>query len=139
MQARMDRRHHRDVDIASARRLNLLSRARLGLRRAGIAVEKERAFREAGQRGKRRLMRLIGGDDREHRLGPRDRLGRGRGAEHLRRGIVGSLRRAHLRVGRIGLDVVGADARLEARLGAPAVEKRVRRLAEAEKGDGAYR
>ena len=95
MQARMDRRHHRDVDIASARGLDLLRGARLGLRRAGIAVEKERAFGEARQSRERGFVRLIGGDDGEHRLGARDRLGRGRSAEHLRRRIIGSLRRPH--------------------------------------------
>ncbi len=63
MQARMNRRHHRDIDIASASRLHRLSRARLGLRGAGVTIEEQRAFHEAWQRGHRRLVRLVGGDD----------------------------------------------------------------------------
>ena len=137
VQARMNRRHHGDVDIASARRLDLLRSARLGLRRAGVAIEEQGASLEARQRGDRRLVRLIGGDDGEHRLRPGDRLGRARSAEHFRRRIVRSLSRAHLRLRRIGLDVVGANAPLEIRIGSPAVEEGARRLAKAEKGDGA--
>ena len=137
MEARVDRRHHRDVDIAPARRVDLGGGAGLGLRRARIAIEEERAFREAGQGRQRRLMRLIGGDDREHRLGPGQRLRRGRSADDIRRHIVGPLRRPDRGIGRIGLDVVNANARLEARVAAPAVEERARRLAEAKKCDGA--
>ena len=84
MQARMDRRHHGDVDITPARGLDLLRGARLGLRRAGIAVEKERAFGEAWQSRDRGFVRLVGGDDGKDRLGACHRLGRGRSAEHLR-------------------------------------------------------
>ena len=99
MQARMDRRHHRDVDIAPARGLDVLRAAQLGLRRAGIAVEKERAFGEPWQSRYRGFVRLVGGDDGKHRLGACHRLGRGRSAEHLRRRIVGSLRRPHSGLG----------------------------------------
>ena len=133
----MDRRHHRDVDIMSARGLDLLSGAGLGLRRAGIAVEEERAFGEAGQSRDRRFVRLVGGDDGKDRFGPRHRLGRGRSAEHLRCRIIGPLRSPHFGIGRVGLDVIGANARLEVRVAAPAGEKGLRSLAEAEKGDGA--
>src|SRR6185437_11368801 len=103
------------------------------------AIEEQRAPREARQGGDRGLVRLVGGDEGEHRSGAFYRLGRGRSAEHVRRRIVGSLRRAHLRVRRIGLDVVSANTRPELRVRAPAVEKGARRLAEAEKRDGAYR
>ena len=137
VQARMNRRHHRDVDIASARGFHLPSGARLGLRRAGIAIEKQGASLEAWQRGDRRFVRLVGGDDGEHRLRPGDRLGRARSAEHFRRRIVGALRRPNLRVRQIGLDIVGANARLEIRVGAPAVEEGARGLAKTEKGDRA--
>ncbi len=137
MQARMNRRHHGDVDIPSARGLDLLRGARLSLRGAGIAIEEERAFREARQRRHRGFVRLIGGDDGEHRLRARDRLGRGRSAKHLRRRVVGSLRRSDGVIGRIGLDVVRANARLEVWVGAPAIEEGAGRLAEAEKSDGA--
>ncbi len=71
VQARMDRRHHRDVDVAPARRLDRARRARLGLRRAGIAVEEEGAGGEARQRGERRGVGLIGGDDGEDQLARR--------------------------------------------------------------------
>ncbi len=137
VQARMNRRHHGDVDIASARGFHLPSRARLGLRRAGIAIEEQRSSRETWQRRHRRFVRLVGGDDREHRLRSGDRLGRARSAKHFRRRIVGALRRPNLRVRRIGLDVEGANAPLEIRIGSPAVEEGARRLAKAEKGDGA--
>ena len=137
VQARMDRRHHRDVDIAAARGLDVMSGARLGLRRAGIAVEKERAFGETWQSRHRRFVRLVGGDDGKDGLGARHRLGRGRSAKHFRRRIVRSLRSPHFGIGRIGLDVVGANARLEVRIGAPAIEKGMRGFAEAQKGDRA--
>jgi hypothetical protein len=134
----MNRRHHRSVDIPSARGPDVLTGARLGLRRTGITIEKQRASHEAGQRHHRGFVCLVGGDDGEHSLGPRDRFGRARSAEHVRRDVVGSLRCPNLRVGRIGLDVVGAYARREVRIGAPAVEKGARSLAEPEKRDGAY-
>ena len=136
MQARMDRRHHGDVDIKSARRLDLLRGARLGLRRAGIAVEKERPFREARQGRYRGFVRLIGGDDGKDRLGactasaaveapstspPHSRLAS----------------RSALPNRRVGLDVIGANAGLEVPVGAPAGEKGLRGLAKAEKGDRA--
>ena len=137
VQARMDRRHHGDVDIASARGLDFLRGARLGLRSAGIAIEEERALGETWQSRDRRFMRLVGGDDGKDRLGPRDRFGRGRRAQNLRGGIIGSLRSPHFGIGRVGLDIIGANARLEVRVGSPAREEGLRRLAEAEKGDGA--
>ena len=72
MQTRVNRRHHRDVDIAPAGGVHLLRRALFRLRRAGIAVEEERALFDPRQRGDRRLVRLIGGDDRKDRVGARD-------------------------------------------------------------------
>ncbi len=63
MQPRMNRRHHRDVDIPRAGGVHLSGRALLGLRRAGIAVEEESVFCETRQRRDRRLMRLVGGDE----------------------------------------------------------------------------
>ena len=95
VQPRMDRRHHRDVDIAPAGGVHFLGGALLGLRRAGIAVEEECAFCEARQRGDRRLMRLIGRDDREDRLRARDRLRRARRADHVGCDIVGALAGPH--------------------------------------------
>ena len=59
MQARMDRRHHRDVDIAPARGLDVLRAAQLGLRRAGIAVEEEGAFAEPRQSRFRGFVGLV--------------------------------------------------------------------------------
>ena len=84
-------------------------------------------------------MRLIGGDDGEHRLGAGDRLGRGRCADDVRppRSRPASPP-APAGIGRVGLDVVNANARREAGVGAPAVEKGARRLAETDEGDGAW-
>ena len=76
VQARMHGRHHGDIDITSARRFDRLGALGFGLRRAGIAIEEKRALLQPGRRGERRRMRLIGGDDGEHRVNPRDRLGR---------------------------------------------------------------
>jgi len=137
MQARMNRRHHRDVEVASARRGHVRSRAGLGLGRARIAVEEQRALRQSRQRRQRRLVRLIGGNDGDHRLSAGGRVGRARSADDVRRNVVRSLRRPHLWVGRIGLGVVGGYARLEAFIRAPAVEKGARRLPESEKRDRA--
>ena len=96
MQPRMNRRHHRHVDIARAGGVHLPGRALLGLGRAGIAVEEQRALREARQRRHRRLMRLVGGDDREDGLGAGDRLGRARRADDVRSGVIGALCRRAL-------------------------------------------
>ncbi len=43
VQSRVNRRHHRDVDVAPAGGVHLLRRALLRLRSAGIAVEEEDA------------------------------------------------------------------------------------------------
>ena len=56
-------------------------------------------------------MRLVGGDDGEHRIGACHRLGRGRSAKHLRCRIVGSLRRPHSGIGRIRSCFVPAQMR----------------------------
>ena len=103
MQAWIDGRHDGHVDITSARGLDLLRSARLGLRRAGIAVEKECAVGEARQRRYRGFVRLVGGDDGKDCLGARQRLRRGRSAEHLRRRVIGSLRRPHFGIGELVL------------------------------------
>ena len=95
----MDRRHYRHVDIKPARRLDVLRSARLGLRRAGITIEKERAFGEAWKSRYCSFVRLVGGDDGKDRLGACQRLGRGRSAEHVRRRIIGSLGRPHFGIG----------------------------------------
>ena len=95
VQARMNRRHHRDVDVAPARGVHLLRRALLRLRRTGIAVEEKRAPFDAGQRRDSSLVRLIGGDDREDRIGARNGPGRGRRADHIGRDIVGAFSRPH--------------------------------------------
>jgi hypothetical protein len=137
VQAWMDGRHHRDVDIAPARGLDLVRGTRLGLRRAGIAVEKKRAFGEAWQSGYGGFVRLVGGNDGKHRLGACHRLGRARSAEHTRRRIIASLCRPHPGIGRIGFDVVSANARSEIRVGTPASQKSPRGLTEAKKCDGA--
>ena len=43
--------------------VDLFGGSRLGLRRAGIAVEEQGSSGEPGQRRHRRFMRLVGGDD----------------------------------------------------------------------------
>ena len=103
MQARVDRRHHRDVDIAPAGRVDLYRRSRLGLRRAGVAVEEQRALRQARQRRQRGLVRLIGGDDGKDGLGARDRLRRARSPNHMGRDVIGAFGRSHLKVGELVL------------------------------------
>jgi hypothetical protein len=95
----MDGRHHGDVDIAPASPFDPFGRAQLRLRRAGIAVEKERAFGKSWQRRDRGFVRLIGGDDGKYRLRAGDGFGRARGAEHVRCDIIGSLRGSHFGVG----------------------------------------
>ncbi len=111
VQPRLDRRHHRYIDIAPARRIEIPGGALLGLGRARVAVEKERAHREARQRGDRRFMRLIGGDDGKDDFGARDRLGRARRPDHAGCDIVGAHAGARFRIGRIDLDVVSGNPR----------------------------
>ncbi len=135
----MHRGHHGDIDIAAAGGLDPRCRGRLGLRRAGIAIEDDGAFGQPGQGGERRLMRLVGGDDEEHGRRPGDSFGRARGADHVRQRIVGALAGANLDVRRIGLDVVGRDPGGESGFRAPAVEKGARGLAEADEGDRTLR
>ena len=106
MQPRVNRRHHRHVDIACAGGVHLSGGPLLRLRRAGIAVEEQRALCEARQRRHRRLMRLVGSDDREDGVGAGDSLGRARRPDDVRSGVIGALGGAHIRVGGIGLDVV---------------------------------
>ena len=137
MQPGMDRRHHRDVDIAPARRLDAL-RPSAPWSAARRNCSRGRRRRPAGQaeRGERRRMRLIGGDDGKDQLArPRPPRARFPRPQRRRCGIIGALAFAHGSLGRIGLDVVGDDARGEVRAASPALEERLRRLAEAEKSD----
>ncbi len=99
MQPRVNRRHHRHVDVTRAGGVHLFCRSLLRLGRAGVAVEEQRAIGEAGQSGHRRLMRLIGGDDREDDVGAGDGLGRARRPHDIRAGVVGPLGGAHVRIG----------------------------------------
>jgi hypothetical protein len=48
VQARVGWSHHGNVDITPASRFDVLSGARFALLLAGIAIEKQRAFHEAG-------------------------------------------------------------------------------------------
>ena len=137
VKARMDGRHHRHVDVTRPRGVDLFRRALFRLRRAGIAVEKERALGEARDRRDRRLVRLIGGDHGKDRPGALDRLGSGRGAEDVGPGVVGALALPHRGIGSIGLDVVGRDDGGEAGNGAPAGQKRLRGFAKTDERDRA--
>jgi hypothetical protein len=107
------------------------------LRRAGIAIEKECAFGDSGKSRYCGFVRLVGRDDRKNGARACQRLGGGRSAEHLRRCIIGSLRGPHFGNWGVGLDVIGANARLEVGVGAPASEKGLSSLAKAKKGDRA--
>ena len=132
MQPRMHRRHHRDVDIFRARAVNGRGGSHFRLRRARIAVEEQRAALQSGQRRDRRLMRLVGGDDRENQVGFDDRLGRARRAVDVMGRIVRAFPRANSGVGGVGFYVVGDDAGFEGGMGPPALQEGLRRLAEAD-------
>ena len=123
----MDRRHHRDVGIGGARRLDQPRRFLLGLRRDAVEIAIKRARRDRPGRRLGRGQRLVGRDQREDEPGPGKRLAQACRAGHAAARIIGALGGGER--GILGLDVIGDG------VGAPGGGEGHARLAEADQSD----